>query len=126
MGKLVSAGCVLSIFFLAAARPAQAQSNPFDDVFAIMTQDHELDSPGCRGCHVGPDEAPPAPWWGDTQEDVLASIEASGLVIGGRMSFLAYRLQQGEMPLFGRPWTPDELNILDTWLVTYEDAGVSH
>ncbi len=89
MGKSVSAGCVLSLLFLAGARPAQAQGSPFDDVFAIMTQDNGPDSPGCRGCHVGPQEAPPAPWWGDIQADVLASIELSGLVIGGRMSFLA-------------------------------------
>src|SRR5262245_11973501 len=114
MRDSVAAGRVLSILFFAAALPALAQS-PFDAVFAIMTQDAGPDSPGCRGCHVGPQESPPAPWWGDTQQDVLASIEASGLVIGGRMSYLGYRLQQGEMPLGGRPWNSDEIDILNSW-----------
>lgn len=119
MRNSVAAGRVLSILFSVAALPALAQS-PFDAVFAIMTQDAGPDSPGCRGCHVGPQESPPAPWWGDTQEDVLASIEASGLVVGGRMSYFGYRLQQGEMPLGGRPWSSDEIDILNSWLITYE------
>src|SRR5262245_25761901 len=111
MAKL--AASMIFGFVVFASSAASAQVPPeFDAVFAIMTRDAAADSMGCRGCHVGPAEAPPAPYWGDTAVDVLASLEASGVLLGGRMSFFAYRLQQAEMPLGGTPWGQPELDTL--------------
>lgn len=104
---------------VAAPALARAQGDPVDAVWAIMTQPLGLDSKGCRGCHVGPDPGL-GPYWGDDQTTVRQSIEAAGLVVGGRMSYLASRLRAGDMPRFGMPWEADDLTLLDAWLITYE------
>ncbi len=112
---------LVALIIVAAPRIARAQTDPFDPVWAIMTQPLGIDSKGCRGCHVGPDPGL-GPYWGDDQATVRQSIEAAGLVVGGRMSYLASRLRAGDMPLFGMPWEADDLTLLDAWLITYEPA----
>ncbi len=109
-----------AVLLMATARAARAQVPPqFDDVWAIMNVDRGPDSMGCRGCHIGPAPAL-GPYWGDTEAAVLSSIEASGIVLGGRMSFFASRLERGEMPLFGQPWCSDSLDVMRAWLILYE------
>ncbi len=108
----------------ASSSPALAQSDPFDAVWDVITQPAAPDSPGCRGCHVGEEENPPAPYWGNDRDQVRDSIVFSGYVEGGRDSYLAARLRSSDpafqMPRDGRPWNDDELAILDAWLVTFE------
>src|SRR5712692_7545420 len=134
LGRLVP-----SIWCATALWVGQASAQSFDDVFAIMTQDANPDSPGCRGCHIVP-EPPTGLIWGDTEDEVLASLEdrdpndcvdpmdpstcaVRGVVAGGntRPSILSVRLESGSMPRFGRPWTEDELQILWAWLPQYDD-----
>lgn len=118
--KLAIKVFLASIFILGSAFKAGAQVPPeFAAVFDIMTTDAGPASNGCRGCHVGPAEAL-GPWWGDTAEDVLATLEAGTLLIGGRMSFLAFRLENCEMPLGGLCWDDSQLEILRAWLILYE------
>lgn len=103
--------------------------NPFDPVWAIMTQDRGADSMGCRGCHIGP-QPRLRPWFGDTEEDVLATLE-TGIspdgtnvgfvpVEGGRFGSLGSVLHSCFMPFNGTCWGDDELALLDAWLINYE------
>src|ERR1700687_1650098 len=104
----------------------------FDPVWATMTQDHDIDSPGCRGCHIA--EVPTyGDWFGNTQEDVrdfFLNGPGMDLVAGGRNSRLAEALGliDGLDPFmpFGAPfearfWADDpnlgltELTDLGNW-----------
>jgi hypothetical protein len=99
---------------------AFAQDNPFDAVFAIMTQDQGLDSPGCRGCHIVEDPSMAiGPFFGNTQDEVecgLINLEDGQVIAGGRDSLLAYYLREGIMPYAGAQWADDQLELLYTWL----------
>lgn len=126
---------ILSLFVLAGA--AQAQCDPFAPVWATMTQEMGGDRPGCRGCHVGPEQVF-GRWFGDTEEavlDYLTSGAGRTLVSGGRQSTLARALglvegQNPYMPRFaprdGRFWLNDpdqgltELTDLGNWLDTID------
>lgn len=87
----------------------------FDPVFAIMNQDRGPTSMGCRGCHIGPAPMGP-PYWGDDEEAVRAALDASEITTGGRMSAIAYRLQNGIMPFGGQYWRSEQLQPLFFWL----------
>lgn len=110
----------------ATASMALAQENPFDAVFAIMTQD-SVDpnsgerTTGCRGCHIN--EGGPVnfyTYFGDTQDEVEFEIihhEDGELVIGGRdSSIIATYLRDGYMPFEGVPWSDEQLELLYVWL----------
>ena len=122
---------VLAITGFAGA--ARAQNDLFDPVWATMTQPEGGDSPGCRGCHIGP--APSfGRWFGDTREDVLNYfINGDGMILvaGGRQGTLAEALglvagtnpfMPRDAPLDGRFWVDDaslgltELTDLGNWL----------
>ena len=107
---------------LAIATTAWSQENPFDAVFAIMTQEHGPDSQGCRGCHIVEDPSmATGDYFGDTQDDVeytLITFEDGLLIQGGRDSILATFLREGLMPLRGTPWCDAELELLYAWLDT--------
>jgi hypothetical protein len=112
---------------------AFAQNDPFDPVFATMTQPAGGDSPGCRGCHIGPAPAF-GPWFGDTQDDVLNYfMNGDGMILvsQGRLSVLAGALGLIDgfppyMPRDGRFWVDDpcqgltELTDLGNWLDTID------
>jgi hypothetical protein len=118
---------------LAFVGAAQAQCDPFDPVWATMTQQQGGDSPGCRGCHIAPSPGF-GRWFGDTQEDVLNYfLNGPGMVLvsGGHQSRLAEVLGLVEgvdpimprgAPLDGRFWLDDpdqgltELSDLGNWL----------
>jgi hypothetical protein len=122
---------VVPLFAFAGA--AHAQDDPFDPVWATMTQEHGGDSPGCRGCHIAP-RPMFGPWFGDTEEEVLSYfLEGNGMVLvaGCRESRLAQALGLVEgyppsmpfgAPEDGRFWIdcPDqgltELTDLGNWL----------
>jgi hypothetical protein len=96
----------------------------FEPVFEIMTLPRGPDSPGCRGCHIGPDAFLP---WGDstvdTAQETLDQLEQErpDLLDGGRYGTLGYFLHSGIMPLNpGTPWCEVQLGLLDDWLITYE------
>jgi len=112
-------------------------NDPFDPVFATMTQPEGGDSPGCRGCHIGP--APSfGRWFGDTQDDVLNYfLNGAGMILvsGGRQSLLAGALglidgmdpfMPRDAPLDGRFWEDNpclgltELTDLGNWLDTID------
>jgi hypothetical protein len=138
---LLALGTIARAQNLALAPPVPVQqflqNDPFDPVFATMTQQEGGDSPGCRGCHIGP-----APgfgrWFGDTQDDVLDYFlngEGMVLVSGGRESLLAGALGliEGMQPFMprdapgdGRFWTDNpclgltELTDLGNWLDTID------
>jgi hypothetical protein len=114
-----------------------AHSQSFSEVWEIMTRPRGTESPGCRGCHIGPLKINP---WGDTEEEVLASLQAPdpftgiSLVDGGNNgSSLSFMLECGYMPFFGLPWHegpdnfyPDEffqfqLEKLREWLAQFDD-----
>lgn len=112
---------------MAGATNAQAQVNPFDPVWATMNQDTGGDSPGCRGCHIGP--APSfGTWFGDDEAaalDYFTNGEGAMQVSGGRNSTLARALGLVDgvspymprfAPLDGRFWEASELMDLGTWL----------
>jgi len=126
---------------IALAPPVKVQqvlpNDPFDPVFATMTQQEGGDSPGCRGCHVGP--APSfGRWFGDTQDDVLDYfLNGPGMILvsGGRQSLLAGALglipgmdpfMPRDAPLDGRFWEDNpclgrtELTDLGNWLDTID------
>ncbi len=106
---------------LAIGATASAQENPFDSVFALMTQDRSPDSPGCRGCHIVEDPSMAfGPYFGNTQDEVeYELINGEGMyVAGGRDSMLANFLRDGSMPLDGRMWADKELELLYIWLDT--------
>ena len=126
---------------LAPPVPVQQQAlvnDSFDPVFATMTQPEEGgDSPGCRGCHIGP--APSfGRWFGDTQDDVLNYfLNGDGMILvsGGRQSLLAGALglidgmnpfMPRDAPLDGRFWEDNpnlgrtELTDLGNWLDTID------
>ena len=111
------AGVAIS-FALGFGATAFAQENPFDAVFAIMTQDRGRDSPGCRGCHIGEQPAF-GPYFGNTQDEVengIITYDGGRLIDGGRDSILANYLREGVMPLDGTQWTDCQLELLFLWL----------
>ena len=130
---------VMVLSLAAVGAPVSAQcDNPFDPVWATMTQDAGGDSPGCRGCHVGPQPAF-GPWFGDTEDDVLnfflTSSRGRAMVMGGRTSRIAEALglvdgvspyMPRDAPLDGRFWVDDpdqglsELTDLGNWLDTID------
>ncbi len=115
-----------------------AHSQSFSPVWEIMTQDPQdlgAESPGCRGCHIGP-RSP----WGDTEEEVLASLQEpdpftgySRVDGGNNGSTLSFLLECGYMPFFGSRWHegPDsahpeeffqfQLEKLREWLAQFDD-----
>lgn len=107
---------------LAMGTTAYSQENPFDPVFAIMTQDRGPDSQGCRGCHIVEDPSMAiGDYFGNTQdevEDTLITYEDGILIQGGRDSILATFLREGLMPLGGTPWCDAQLELLYAWLDT--------
>ena len=113
------AGAVISAV-LAVGTTARAQENPFDPVFAVMTQDRGPDSQGCRGCHICELPCTPiGPYFGNTQDEVENFFLTFGdgfLIEGGRDSILAGLLRDGVMPLGGTPWCDAELELLYAWL----------
>lgn len=96
---------------LGVASHSQAQ-DLFDPVYATMTQQTgDVDSPGCRGCHIGPMSAY-GPWFGDEKADVLDFFlngEGMYMVEGGRRGTLAdaLGLVDGHEPYmpFGAPFS---------------------
>ncbi len=117
MKTLNAAGLAIATL-LGASATTSAQENPFDAVFAIMTQPSAPASPGCRGCHIG--EAPFIdPYFGNTQDEVENTLITFGdgeLILGGRDSLLAGLIRDGVMPYGGTPWTDDQLQALYVWL----------
>jgi hypothetical protein len=108
----------LAIALLSAmGATSSAQENPFDAVFGLMTQDNGPDSPGCRGCHIGPEPAI-GTYFGDTQDEVemTFTVDRPDLIEGGRGSILAGFLRDGLMPQSGALWADGELELLYTWL----------
>ncbi len=121
------------VSLLALCGTAHAQNDLFDPVYATMTQQSGGDSPGCRGCHIGP-RPEFGQWFGDTQERVLSFFlegPGMGLISGCRDSILAGALglvdglppfMPRDAPLDGRFWVdcPEsgvtELTDLATWL----------
>ncbi len=121
------------LFAAVICRAAEAQCDPFDAVWVTMTQEAGGDSPGCRGCHVGPMPCF-GRCFGDTQADVLDYFlngAGTALVSGGRQSRLAAALglvdgvdpyMPRDAPLDGRFWADDpdlgltELTDLGNWL----------
>jgi len=105
---------------LAVGTTAAAQENPFDPVFAVMTQDRGPDSQGCRGCHICELPCTPiGPYFGNTQDEVENFFLTFGdgfLIQGGRDSILAGLLRDGAMPLGGTPWCDVDLELLYVWL----------
>lgn len=118
---------------LALISTRSARADVFDPVYATMTQPQGGDSPGCRGCHVGP--APSfGRWFGDTEADLLdyfTNGPGVTLVTGGRASRLAEVLglvdgvnpiMPRSAPIDGRFWVDDpslgltELTDLGIWL----------
>jgi hypothetical protein len=117
MRTRIATGVAISLAW-AMGTAASAQENPFDAVFAIMTLDRAPDSPGCRGCHVGPKPAI-EPYFGDTQDEVETTLITFGdgeIIAGGRNSIIANFLRDGVMPDFGAQWTDDQLELLYLWL----------
>lgn len=131
----VLTGLVAAYPFLApvAGPPQPIEAVPYDDfapVFAIMNQQHDFQTMGCRGCHIG--EAPAVgPWWGNDQDTVLQTLE-TGVnpdgrmldpipVVDGRNGLLGFYLHRGIMPVQGALWTTRELFSLDLWLKKYEN-----
>src|SRR5262249_40872509 len=111
--------------------PQVAQSQTFDDVFAIMNLPSGGDSPGCNGCHIGEGFSEPCELtgtirWGETEDGVLDCLYRRGYLDGGRNGILAEVLGlidgvPPRMPRFadigdGRYWNDDELSILGAWL----------
>jgi hypothetical protein len=115
--KMRSATRVAIALLSAMGATAYAQENPFDAVFALMTQDRGPDSPGCRGCHIGPGPAI-GTYFGNTQDEVemTFTVDRPDLIEGGRGSTLASFLRDGLMPLSGSLWTDCELELLYAWL----------
>ena len=113
------AGAAISAL-LAVGTTARAQENPFDAVFAIMTQQRGRDSQGCRGCHIVEDPSMAiGPYFGNTQDEVENTLITYGdgiLIEGGRDSELAIFLREGFMPLGGTQWCDAELELLYAWL----------
>lgn len=113
-----AAGAAVSAALTIAA-PAFAQENPFDAVFALMTQDRGLNSPGCRGCHIG-EEPAFGPYFGNTQDEVenyFVTFEDGRLIAGGRDSVIARFLRMAIMPPPpGAQWTDCQLELLYLWL----------
>lgn len=105
---------------LAVGTTARAQEDPFDPVFAIMTQDRGRDSQGCRGCHIVEDPSMAiGPYFGNTQDEVEYTLITYGdgiLIEGGRDGELAFLLREGTMPLGGTRWCDAELELLYVWL----------
>lgn len=119
MIRTTTLGVAIS-FVLGVGATAFAQGNPFDAVFAVMTQDRGPDSPGCRGCHIGEQPAF-GPYFGNTQDEVengIITYDNGRLIQGGRDSILANYLRDGVMPPpgFGAQWTDCELELLYAWL----------
>ncbi len=113
----------LTLLFVATAATAVAQNDdPFDPVWAILTQDAGAASKGCRGCHVGPEPVDGISFWGDLDEATArAGIESLGLVAGACDSIFSSRLRTAQMPPFpGAPWEEGDFNVLDVWLRTYQ------
>jgi len=121
----------VAVFFLVGMTPvASAQVNPFDAVFAIMTQpttDPCTGEPttGCRGCHIADAPIEGYPYFGDTQDNVesfLRFFNDGEIVRGGwDGSIIASFLRAGVMPLGGVPWSDDDLAALHTWLDSLPD-----
>jgi hypothetical protein len=110
-----------AVALLGTSAPAPARANElFTPVYEIMTQDQGPESPGCRGCHIGPNAwARP---FGDAEEAVLAFFESDfDYLLGGGCegSYLAYRLINCEMPMGGRCWDEAELAALCAWIDSY-------
>jgi len=108
-------GVAISLVFGASAPVEQSQ---FDAVFAVMTQDRGIDSPGCRGCHIGEQPAFGL-YFGNAQdevEDFIITFDNGRLIDGGRDSVLATYLREGVMPFGGAQWTDCQLEALYTWL----------
>ena len=123
MSTLKTTGLVVAILLTASTAATAQNNNPFDAVFAIMTQPRGPDSAGCRGCHIteNPDEAIGFPYFGNTQCEVEYTLITFGdgeLIIGGRQSVLAQLLHDGLMPQGGTPWSDDQLEALYLWLDT--------
>ena len=122
MSTLKTTGLVVAILLTASAAARAQNENPFDAVFAIMTQPRGPDSTGCRGCHLTEDPADAiGPYFGNTQCEVEYTLITFGdgeLIIGGRQSVLAEFLREGLMPLGGTPWSDDQLEALYLWLDT--------
>ncbi len=118
-GKMTCSAIGVAIsFVLGVGVTAFAQENPFDAVFAIMTQDRAPDSPGCRGCHIGEQPAF-GPYFGNTQDEVengIITYDNGRLIDGGRDSILASYLREGVMPPRGAQWTDCQLELLYLWL----------
>jgi hypothetical protein len=126
--------------FLVALVAGSARAQSFDDVWQIMTQEAGADSPGCRGCHIVA-QPPRGLIWGDTEDEVLQSLQTpdkvSGIAVvdgGNRGSKMSFRVECGSMPFFGRRWHegpddpdhPDEyfqfqLEKLRAWLAQFDD-----
>jgi hypothetical protein len=114
---------------VAGAPQVVGLGNRFDPVFAIMNRSPS--QMGCLGCHVSPRAQQDIPWFGKDQASVLQTLE-TGItpdgnqlsvipVEGGRSGILGRYLHNGTMPLNGTPWTDAQLEVLDRWLITYED-----
>jgi hypothetical protein len=134
-------GAASAFLALASGVAGAGPVDPFDPVWEIMTVDAGPESPGCRGCHIQP-LPPHGLIWGDTEAEVLASLEdrdpdtgeVRGVVAGGNNgSEISYLLECGSMPFAGRPWHegPDDtycdeffqfqLEKLRAWLAQYDD-----
>lgn len=135
---------LLPIFLIGLVAPAESPvpvgppvetvfSGPadlFEPVWEIMNQQHGRMSNGCVGCHIQPDDTGFGPWFGDTKEDVLATLETGiapdGTMLNlvpvdmGRNGELANYLVNGIMPIGGQHWADDQIAILFDWLITYE------
>lgn len=122
MSPLKTTGLVVAILLTASATARAQNNNPFDAVFAIMTQPRGPDSTGCRGCHITEDPADAIfPYFGNTQCEVEYTLITFGdgeLIFGGRQSVLASLLREGFMPQGGYPWNDDQLEALYLWLDT--------
>jgi hypothetical protein len=120
------AGAAISAV-LAMGATASAQENPFDAVFAIMTQQRGPDSQGCRGCHIVEDPSMAiGDYFGNTQdevEDTFIMYQDGILIAGGRNSILATFLREGQMPLGGTRWCDADLELLYAWLDTVAPSG---
>ncbi len=115
------AGVAISAI-LAVGTTARSQENPFNPVFAIMTQDRGPDSQGCRGCQIVEDPSMAIGiYFGNTQDEVEDFFLTYGdgiLIEGGRESVLAILLREGDMPLGGTRWCDAALELLYVWLDT--------
>jgi len=104
-----------------SASPGQPGS-AFDAVWALMNRPHTMG--GCQGCHVGPAPVGTIPYYGDTSDNVLATLKVRGLLAEGRLGRLAVRVSKGEMPP-SRPWAAADIDTLMQWLRGFDSVGAT-